>query len=128
MILSDFHCILFFTLHLLFRFVNPFCISLKLDLHTPYSFPKCCCIFSNQWFCPLLFTFKISEKSYLLGPKIPVFLSYHFTVADFGFILCFSSSITNINPFLPSLYFIWSCPFSFFLKAMLLFCLIPSLT
>ena len=51
-----------------------------LDFCTPYSLPKCCCIFSICWFCPLLFTFKVFEKSSLVGLEIPVVLKLFYPV------------------------------------------------
>ena len=113
-----FQCILFFRWHLLFCFVNSFFLLLMLDFCTPYSFLKCCCIFSIWWFCPLLFTFKIFEKSwsvwkFLLSWNFFILSSYRFTLVAFAVILCSSSSITYVNPLLLSPYF-WSCQsFSF---------------
>ena len=109
----------------IFSFVMSFhsasCLCLTC---TPYSFPKYCCIFSIQWFCPLFFTFKVFEKCSLVGLEIPVVLKLLYPVVILfyfrGFCsnsvsVCFSSSITNVNPFLLSPCFWSSQSFSFFL-------------
>ena len=104
-----------------FCFVNPFCIPLMLDFYTPYSFPKCCCIFSIRVSCPLSLPSRFLKNlprlisKFLLSWNCFILLSYRFTLVAFAVILSFSSSITNVNAFLLSTYFWSSQSFSFFL-------------
>ena len=55
-------------------------------------------------------------SKFLLSWNCFILLSYCFTLLAFAVILCFSSSITNVNPFLLSPYFWSSQSFSFFLS------------
>ena len=60
-----------------------------LDFCAPYSFPKCCCIFSIRWFCPLFFTFKIFEKPSLVGPYYYYYYYYYIIIIIIGLALKF---------------------------------------
>ena len=84
-----------------------------LDFCISYSFRKCCCIFSIQWSFPLLFTFKIFEKSSLVGLKISVALKLHYSIA----ILLYISGFCSYSLFQ---FFYYQCK-PFYLKPIIFF-------